>query len=206
MKIFITLLATTFIFVNYRSISTAEAQSQTIDARIRIAVCGDGVAEYPEECDNDDLAGETCHSQGYQPGTLQCDIACDLDTAECGPPLPTPTPSPTPTPGPTPTDTPGDESEQIQELEQISQPTDEQTVRESLEDLIRKQFRRLPDFLRHFDLNGDGRITLDEVFNSARLWAEATRRSNTNNPDCDLNGDGYCDLADFSILMYYVEN
>lgn len=195
MKIFITLLAIIILFANYRSTTFAQVQSQSVDATIRIAVCGDGVAEYPEECDNDDLAGETCHSQGYQPGILDCDIACDLDTSGCGPPLPTPTPSPTPTSVPGPTSTPGPEP--------TGTPAPSPT--EGL-DLTTRFLRRLPNFLTHLDLNRDGRITIDEIFGSAKLWAEATRSSNIGNPDCDLNNDGFCNLVDFSILMYYVEN
>ncbi|MBU1070514.1 hypothetical protein KJ975_13185 [Myxococcota bacterium] len=46
--------------------------------------CGDGVAQTDEEdCDNDDLAGNTCTGSGFTTGTIACGSDCRLDTSSC---------------------------------------------------------------------------------------------------------------------------
>jgi hypothetical protein len=47
------------------------------------AVCGDGVVEGDEECDQDDLDGESCESLGLGEGELGCSTRCDFDTSGC---------------------------------------------------------------------------------------------------------------------------
>ncbi len=47
------------------------------------AECGNGVWEYPEECDGDELRGATCESLGYSGGTLACSAECTYDTSGC---------------------------------------------------------------------------------------------------------------------------
>ena len=46
--------------------------------------CGNGIREGVEECDGEDLAGETCESQGQPSGLLGCTNQCTFDFAECG--------------------------------------------------------------------------------------------------------------------------
>lgn len=50
--------------------------------------CGNGTADAGEECDGADLNGETCTSQGFDSGQLECDNDCTFDlsacTVECG--------------------------------------------------------------------------------------------------------------------------
>jgi hypothetical protein len=46
--------------------------------------CGNGMVQYDEQCDGDDLAGETCMSQGEEAGTLSCTASCEFDTSQCG--------------------------------------------------------------------------------------------------------------------------
>lgn len=46
-------------------------------------VCGDDVIEGEEECDGDNLGGETCESQGFFGGELQCTDGCLFDTSAC---------------------------------------------------------------------------------------------------------------------------
>lgn len=48
-----------------------------------LPVCGNGVAETGEECDDPDFRGETCLSQGFDGGTLACTGICTLDTSGC---------------------------------------------------------------------------------------------------------------------------
>lgn len=48
------------------------------------AVCGDGVLAYPyEACEQGDLHGETCQSQGFGGGTLTCTSTCELNLSSC---------------------------------------------------------------------------------------------------------------------------
>jgi hypothetical protein len=47
-------------------------------------VCGDGIVGPTESCDGNNLAGETCMSQGFTGGTLGCAIDCnDFDVGGC---------------------------------------------------------------------------------------------------------------------------
>ncbi|MCB9734090.1 MAG: formylglycine-generating enzyme family protein [Deltaproteobacteria bacterium] len=54
------------------------------------STCGDGVIEGPEECEGEDLAGQTCAGLGNLGGTLGCDGQCRLDDAGCERPECTP--------------------------------------------------------------------------------------------------------------------
>jgi cysteine-rich repeat protein len=47
-------------------------------------VCGDGlIIAGPEECDGDDLDGQSCEGSGYYGGVLVCDAGCLLDWSSC---------------------------------------------------------------------------------------------------------------------------
>lgn len=48
-----------------------------------VSGCGNGVVEARETCDGEDLAGESCHGQGFSGGTLSCTAGCELDTTDC---------------------------------------------------------------------------------------------------------------------------
>ena len=49
------------------------------------ATCGDNKIDGTDVCDGDDLGGETCITQGFEPGTLKCQANCaGFDTSECG--------------------------------------------------------------------------------------------------------------------------
>jgi cysteine-rich repeat protein len=45
--------------------------------------CGNGTIAPPEDCDGDDLAGQTCATLGYEGGPLSCASNCAFDTSEC---------------------------------------------------------------------------------------------------------------------------
>jgi len=45
--------------------------------------CGNGVIDTGEACDDTDLNGATCESEGYSMGTLACGANCQLDTTGC---------------------------------------------------------------------------------------------------------------------------
>ncbi|MBU1238744.1 hypothetical protein KJ865_03455, partial [Myxococcota bacterium] len=45
--------------------------------------CGDGVVDIGEDCDGDDLAGESCPGLGYYGGDPSCTEDCTLDISAC---------------------------------------------------------------------------------------------------------------------------
>ncbi|MFH1130734.1 MAG: hypothetical protein V1754_05325, partial [Pseudomonadota bacterium] len=45
--------------------------------------CGNGKVDPGEECDKQDLSGQTCQTLGYTGGTLACDSACKIDKTGC---------------------------------------------------------------------------------------------------------------------------
>jgi hypothetical protein len=46
--------------------------------------CGDDLVNNSEECDGDEFNGETCETQGFDFGSLSCDLDCTLNTDMCG--------------------------------------------------------------------------------------------------------------------------
>ncbi|MBU2025347.1 MAG: hypothetical protein ABIC19_01650 [Patescibacteria group bacterium] len=60
-----------------------EARSASVSATVRISVCGNGIAEYGEDCDNSDLDDKTCGSLSYDSGTLVCKADCSFDLSDC---------------------------------------------------------------------------------------------------------------------------
>jgi len=54
-----------------------------ITATVKVSVCGNGVKEGGEQCDNTDLGGSDCISLGYNGGTLGCNTDCTFDTSSC---------------------------------------------------------------------------------------------------------------------------
>ncbi|HBP00055.1 MAG: hypothetical protein UU35_C0003G0003 [Candidatus Uhrbacteria bacterium GW2011_GWC2_41_11] len=46
-------------------------------------VCGDGFVDPDEDCDSGDMNGGTCDSEGFDSGTLTCDVDCTYDTSDC---------------------------------------------------------------------------------------------------------------------------
>lgn len=53
------------------------------DVPLVCALCGDGMIAGGEECEQGDLDGETCETQGFAGGTLACATGCQLDTSGC---------------------------------------------------------------------------------------------------------------------------
>lgn len=180
------------------------ADTETIPATVKIGICGDGVAEGQEECDNDDFMGQTCYSLGYGGGSLICHSSCSLDTSLCIPRVPDKPDKDGPHRDDDPDYDEDDNNEIIRALREFFGP---------LANLI--PGFSLPEFMDSFDINGDGKISLQELYDASRIWFDdwtVFREKNLDfeidTPDfglsCDLNDDGRCDLIDFSILMYYV--
>ncbi len=90
-------------------VSVVRAQDITIDVTVP-AICGNGVQEGAEECDEADLNDQTCANEGFAGGgNLACQVDCTFDTNDCrvgggggggggGPQLPDPEPQPEPEP------------------------------------------------------------------------------------------------------------
>lgn len=55
----------------------------TIDATVKITVCGDSIVETPEECDGLNLNGASCELLGFVGGTLSCSFVCEFNTTLC---------------------------------------------------------------------------------------------------------------------------
>ncbi|MBZ9577879.1 hypothetical protein KJA13_02475 [Patescibacteria group bacterium] len=73
------------------SLLISEYYTFAADTQLHIeitAVCGDGEREGNEECDGDDLGGQTCQGLGYESGNLSCYPAggpdeCTFNTSNC---------------------------------------------------------------------------------------------------------------------------
>jgi len=62
----------------------------------------------------------------------------------------------------------------------------------------------LPTTVAFFDADGSGTIELAEIFETVKAWVNQWRIGAAGEERCDLNGDGVCNLVDFSILLYYI--
>jgi len=59
------------------------AGSATVNATIKITVCGNNIKEAGEQCDGTDLGGASCVSQGFSGGMLMCRPSCEFDATNC---------------------------------------------------------------------------------------------------------------------------
>ena len=57
--------------------------NNSINARVQISVCGNGILEGGEECDNSDFNGYTCANYGHDTGSLACNVDCTVDSSNC---------------------------------------------------------------------------------------------------------------------------
>ena len=62
------------------------SESAACDTDCTVAECGDGLANATagEQCDGDDLLGATCADEGFDGGSLACDVGCMRDVGGCG--------------------------------------------------------------------------------------------------------------------------
>jgi hypothetical protein len=166
--------------------------SQTVDAKVKLGICGNDLAEDNEDCDNADLKGNTCETLGYASGTLSCLPSCDFDTTLCVPKVPSS----------------GGNNNVFESHNKTTSTTTQEAI-----------LYTLPEVIRIFDTNGDGKLSLNELYGITKKWfdvwagtlADQIQAGNQGSQavnkqawTCDLNKDGSCDLIDFSILMYYV--
>ena len=183
-----------------------------ISATIKISICGNEIVEGGEDCEGENLGGQTCESLGYGPGTLSCDIACSFDTYGCSP-APSPTPTPTPTATATPTSaltttssTPSPSNGDSTTTDSLAPPTS-----------VVSCLLTLPDVLQFYVdyLDGNCRIKTSELYKVVKSWVDDWKEVilafthgedvNTRERRCDVNQDNRCDLKDLSILLFYVE-
>lgn len=59
------------------------ASSAVVNVTASIAVCGNNIREEGEQCDNDDLGGETCDAIGFSGGFLGCMPSCEYQVDTC---------------------------------------------------------------------------------------------------------------------------
>jgi hypothetical protein len=57
--------------------------SATIDATVKVAVCGNGDKETREQCDGSDFDLNICTTYSFSGGTLACQPSCELNTSSC---------------------------------------------------------------------------------------------------------------------------
>ena len=117
------------------------------------AVCGNGLKDAAEACDQSDLGGATCAAHGCSGGVVSCTLGCTLDYSACSgceatttptptttmPPTTTPTVTPSPTATRSPTDTPSLTASPSQTP--VPPPTATPTVSPSHHDTVLLQIR-----------------------------------------------------------------
>ncbi len=149
-------------------------------------------------------------------------------------PEPTPTPTPTPpTPTPTPTSTPtspqsgsAPSSSSVDDDSQTTSGDTQSTLvnqffltAENLAASQRVPRRLLPPKLQVFDLSASGDLNQDEFGNALQSFISYLRAYKNYLVEgnyaeealvvvdgCDMNGDGICNLVDFSIILYYAKS
>ncbi len=199
-----------------KSIAYGETSTpEKISATIRLSICGDEVVEGEEDCEGEDLNGQTCEALGFGPGTLDCDIACSFITSGCSPaPTPTPTPTPTSTPTPTPTSTPAVTSTPVPGPTSTPGPGPTATPGPAATATL-VPTPAIPAAVSFFDVDKSGRIEMTEVFQAVKIWVGEWREylkmltgetvfQEGFSLKCDINKDEKCDLFDLSVLLYYI--
>src|SRR5512136_406340 len=58
-------------------VNLQDAQYQSGDGGVG-GLCGNGFIDYSEDCDDRNLGGRTCQSEGFRGGDLRCDGSCML--------------------------------------------------------------------------------------------------------------------------------
>jgi hypothetical protein len=171
----------------------AQNNTDSVNATIKIGVCGDGEVEGDEQCDGVNLNSKTCGGLNYASGILTCDKSCSFNTTECLLVSPTATPVPTTSNSTNPVVT------------ITTGPI--QTIQRLIDPLIFRESELLLPQLEVFDSDQDGVINASEVFLAIKRWLGEWQlvRTNEQNKKCDINNDTVCDLRDLSVLLYYVD-
>lgn len=81
-------LPVTLLAVLLLTFKISAESSISITASVREGVCGDGVVEVGQQCEEGELLGKTCKDFGFIKGELKCGKTCKFDTTSCyNPPL-----------------------------------------------------------------------------------------------------------------------
>lgn len=180
-------------FFFFSLLVSSYAQVDGLTATVKVSLCGDNIAEGKEHCDGTDTPNNTCVFWGYDGGEILCDPSCYYDFSNCyhDPEEEEPI-------------NPDETEAEIILLNPIYQyiifPTQEDSERTA--------------FLKSFDANNNGLIEADEipliVVNWVNAWThefdDDFTRSDHVLKICDLNEDSKCDVVDFSMLMFLVNN
>ena len=168
----------------------AQTASTTINATVKLNICGDNVVEGPEDCEGNNLNGKSCTNVGHTGGTLTCDISCSFDKTACTDfSTPTPTTSPT-TVSEEPNLSPGITTT-VLPTNLPQQNTTTKTIPQRLREL--------------FGINTTTTISIQDAIRIIDLWKEARDTNTATDQQCDSNEDTICDLQDLSIILYYIE-
>ena len=182
-NVFLLLIFTLFSFLLLES-SNIYAQSTSISASVRIAICGNSDVEWGEDCEPTTFNQMFCSQLGYEGGQIYCENSCSYDLYECVIPEPPP---------------PTEEEIIVKEIEDLIKKKEPIIIVSPT----------LP-FLKLFDLDKNGVIDRYEFVQSVTLWGEYWReyqyQENISGiPSCDLNNDSVCDIVDLSILLYHTK-
>lgn len=152
------------------------AATTTIDATVKIGICGNGMVEGSEECEG---------TLPTSPSCIKCDIACSFDRTDCTGIVPTLTPLTAVATNP---------------AGSTIAPTTASTLPPRI---VEDKLASIPPSVARFDPNGDGVITSDEIETAMRRWIEVWKAQG-NNGACDLNTDASCNIVDISVLLFYI--
>lgn len=196
-----------FVYFSNSSVSKQVSASESVNATVKISICGNNINEGGEDCDITDLGGETCITLDYTSGALSCDIACDFNTSGC---------SNTPA---SIASTETSASDQTTTSTSTTSTTLDTSMITSPITRIPPSVSIIPSALKFFDLDESGRIESAEVFNAVKSWvdewkdalieeiatAEGEKFEKREVKKCDVNNDDRCNLTDLSILLFYVQ-
>ena len=58
--------------------------ADSVNISVTVTICGNDIKESGEVCDGSDLDGQACSTQGFDSGTLTCDVSCTaFNTSQC---------------------------------------------------------------------------------------------------------------------------
>ncbi len=80
-KLFLICLLVNFFLVFV--LSSTQTFADTINATVKIGLCGDGFVDTAEQCDGSALNNASCTSRGFSEGSLSCGPSCEFNTSSC---------------------------------------------------------------------------------------------------------------------------
>lgn len=206
------LLVVTAIYLLSTKIILAQSEPVLIKATVKISICGNNIVEGGEDCDNSELNGKSCSSLGLGVGILGCDISCSFNKSGCKASAVVSASTENTTSSTTATVVNQETTEPVPEVKE-EQPAEEKFIETSTlpggSKLVEAAqsgdavLVAIVQRVQHYDPNGDRRIQNEELKEVLDQWVRDWQTGA--HSECDINGDEDCDLRDFSIMMYYVE-